>query len=188
MSTRKIVITGGPGTGKTAVISTLESAGYFCFEEVIRDMTKKAKAEEKSSIFASNPIVSVEDPLSFNIQILEGRIQQFLNAPKQCKKPVFYDRGIPDVLAYMDFFAQEYGQKFTEACENHRYEKVFILPPWKEIFTSDNERFESFDQTVGIHHSLEKIYRLFGYDPISVPFGSIHERIHFILDHLNPGI
>ncbi len=31
-----------------------------------------------------------------------------------------------------------------------------MLPPWKEIFVSDNERYESFEIAVEINHHLKK--------------------------------
>jgi len=185
LDTARIVITGGPATGKTSIITALEHSGYFCFEEIIRKMTKRVKAQEKSTVFASNPIVSVANPLNFNSQILEARIQQFKEAPENCTKSVFYDRGIPDVIAYMDFFSQQYNLKFENACKKYRYDLVFILPPWEAIFTLDSERFENFEEATGIYHSLEKVYRLFGYQPIPVSFGSIEERVRFILEHIN---
>ena len=62
---------------------------------------------------------------------------------------VFFDRGIPDVLAYMDYFDQEYGPEFIDALESHRYDSIFLLPMWQEIYTSDSERFESYEDGFG---------------------------------------
>lgn len=184
MNTKKIVITGGPGTGKTSLIIALEKAGFFCFEEVIRTMTKNAKMQEGAHNFASNPIVSVSDPMDFNTRILEGRINQFKKEVENSNQTVFYDRGIPDVLAYMDFFSQQYGNNFKLACSEHIYDHAFILPPWKDIYISDNERYESFEEATNIHKCLEKTYMNYGYQLINVPFGNIQERTDFILDHI----
>ena len=41
---KRIVITGGPGTGKTALVRELENRGYDCFHEIIREMTEAATA------------------------------------------------------------------------------------------------------------------------------------------------
>ena len=32
----KVLITGGPGTGKTSVAKELSNRGYFCFPEIVR--------------------------------------------------------------------------------------------------------------------------------------------------------
>src|SRR5690606_26813955 len=97
---------------------------------------------------------------------------------------VFFDRGIPDVLAYMDFFGQAYGSEFRRACEGNRYDRVFLLHPWEEIYISDNERLESFDEAVQIHDYLLSAYRNFGYKPISVPEGPVADRAAHIIKEL----
>jgi predicted ATPase len=63
-----------------------------------------------------------------------------------------------------------------------------MLPPWKEIYTSDNERYESFEQAISIHHQLKKVYKEIGYEISIVPFGSISERTNYILDSLKSDI
>ena len=60
-----------------------------------------------------------------------------------------------------------------------------MLPPWKEIYTSDNERYESFEQAVEIHHYLKKTYLQIGYTISIVPYGSIQERTDYILDAIH---
>ena len=123
MNAKKIVITGGPGTGKTSVINELKSRGYFCFEEIIRTLTSQAKKESESSKHFSNPIAFVDDPLLFNTQLLNGRVEQFTQSKVLNYKKSFFDRGIPDVLAYMEFFNQPFDKVFIEACNNHIYTK-----------------------------------------------------------------
>lgn len=181
MRTKKIVITGGPGTGKTSVINKLESSNFYCFHEVIRDMTKNAKEKENVINHASNPLLFVSDPDEFNNLIMKGRIQQFKKEIINNKNIAFYDRGIPDVLAYMDFFKQQYKKEFIEACENCIYDQVFIFPPWEDIYVSDNERGESFDESAQIHQNLLHTYKKYGYECIEVPFGTINERTDFII-------
>ena len=102
--------------------------------------------------------------------------------PGSNDKIVFFDRGIPDVHAYLEFFKTEYPSYFIEKSTKHLYTKVFMLPPWKEIYTSDNERYESFEQAVKIYHHLQKTYQKIGYTIATVPFGTVKERTDYILD------
>lgn len=184
MEQQKIIITGGPSTGKTAIINYLEESGYFCFNEFIRSITKEAIKNDNAISFVSNPIVSVADPYQFNLQLLTGRVQQYLDAIKYDKTIVFFDRGIPDVLAYMDLFDQTYDKTFLKACTDHVYDTVFLLPPWKEIYVSDNERQESFEEAQQVYHHLSNTYSRLGYDCIEVPFETIENRTNFILSNL----
>ncbi len=185
MNPKKIVITGGPGTGKTSLIRALKKHNFHCFDEVIRALTLELKKSVDSSSHVSNPIAFANDPLDFNMRLLNGRIAQFNKASAINKALSFFDRGIPDVLAYMDYFNQEYGDAFTNACETHMYSTVFLLPPWEAIYKTDNERLETYDEAVKIHNHLASTYKRFGYNSIEVPFGSIEERTNFILNTLN---
>lgn len=181
---KKIAITGGPSTGKTALIEQLQKKGYPCFHEIIREMTLEAKRELHNKAVGSNPLTFVKDPFAFNKKILDGRTQQFLEADTFSEPVVFFDRGIPDVLAYMDFFKQDYPQSFENSCHIYQYHQVFILPPWEAIFKSDNERMESFQEGIAIHQHLSNTYKKFGYHLLSIPEGSIEERIQFIITRL----
>ena len=185
MKAKKIVITGGPSTGKTSVIKQLEEDGYHCLHEVIRSMTSEEKNQEEKIEIVSNPIVSVSDPLKFNLKILNARIEQFKRARKANDKMFFFDRGIPDVLAYMDCFQQTYDAIFSNACQNFRYDQIFLMPPWKEIHITDNERYESFEESLHIYYCLKNSYEKHAYDVTIVPKGSITERIEFILEQIN---
>ncbi len=183
--TKKVVITGGPGTGKTSVIASLEAAGYLCFHEIIRNMTLEAKKEISSEALSSNPIDFVSDPMEFNLRLLNGRVAQYKSASDQLHPMVFFDRGVPDVLAYMNYFGQAYGQKFVNACKENRYDEIILLPPWEAIYVSDNERMESFEEAIAIHYQLQTTYESLGYSPVIVPEGTVGKRTTWILEKLN---
>ena len=176
MKTKRIVITGGPGTGKSSIISYLEQLDKNCLPEISREVILQAQKEGISQLF-------LEEPLLFSQKLLEGRLAQFQEA-KTLNDLVFIDRGIPDVLAYMDYFKTEYPSEFTDAALNFKYEKVFILPPWKEIYASDNERYESFAEAQQISSYLYTTYKRFGYNPIEVPKTDIKTRTNFILNNI----
>lgn len=182
MGLKKVVITGGPSTGKTAVIKHLEEEGYTCVHELIRSMTSM---EQDNSTLVTNPIVSVKNPKKFNQQLLDGRIDQYKGLANDAAKVIFYDRGIPDVHAYMNCFGQAYDGTFEQPGYTYRYDYVFLMPPWQEIYAGDNERLESFEESVRIHHFLKSTYTDFGYEVIPVPKVSIEERTKYILDFLD---
>lgn len=176
--TKKIAITGGPGTGKTSIINALIEQGYLCYDEISRQITLQARKEGIEQLF-------LIEPLLFSEKLLKGRTEQFLKASKENTELVFLDRGLPDILAYMDYIGDEYPKQFEQACLDYRYDQVFLLPPWMDIYESDNERYESFDQANTIHHHLIKTYTHFGYDLIEVPFGTVAERVKFIVQTLD---
>jgi len=127
----------------------------------------------------------LEDPLAFSQALFKGRKAQFLEVKAVMNNPVFFDRGLPDVVAYMDYLNQQSPEKFLKDLATHRYDHVFILPPWQAIHVQDNERYESFEQGQKIHHFIVNRYENLGYRPIEVPVGTVDERTEFILNHLN---
>ena len=56
------------------------------------------------------------------------------------------------------------------------------MAPWEEIYITDNERYENFEQALAIHNHLEKTYIALNYSIIDVPTGTIEERTDFILN------
>lgn len=181
VSQKKIVVTGGPSTGKTSVIRKLGEMGFFCMEEIIRTMTSERKNEVS---FKSNPIVSVADPLAFNQRILKGRIDQYKTAHGQNAETIFFDRGIPDVLAYMDCFGQDFDADFENMCKAYRYDVVFLMPPWREIHIKDEQRFETYEESLRVNDCLKGTYETYGYKVIEVPKLSVGQRVQFILQNL----
>ncbi len=184
LKSKRIVVTGGPGTGKTVLISSLEENGYHCFHEVIRTMTLDALGDVSLDDKLVNPIDFVKDAKSFNDELINARLQHFINGQQVGKENLFYDRGLPDVIAYMNYFNQPTEKKYADLCMENRYDEVLILPPWKEIYVQDNERMENFEQACGIHEQLENTYIELGYRPIEVPFGTIENRLQFVVDFI----
>ena len=175
MKIKKIVITGGPGTGKTSIINELKNRGYVCLDEVSRQITLKAREDGIDQLFLTQPLL-------FSELLLKGREDQFNEANTQNESVIFLDRGIPDVLAYMDFIGDAYPEKFVESCKNHNYDLAFILKPWQDIFVSDSERYENFNQAIEIHDNLLKTYSKYGYNLLDVPFDTVENRTDFILN------
>ncbi|MDZ7613881.1 MAG: AAA family ATPase [Flavobacteriaceae bacterium] len=76
---------------------------------------------------------------------------------------------MPDVNAYLDYSKVNYDNYFRQMAEEHAYHKIFIMPPWLDIYEMDTERYESFDQAREIYLYIEKIYLKLGYELISRP-------------------
>ena len=178
---KRIVITGGPSSGKTSLINHLESQGFTCMEEVSRHVILEARKNGIDQLFLT-------DPMLFSKKLLSHRLQQFLDAQTSEKEYLFYDRGMPDVTAYMDFIGSDYSIEFEQPCYDNRYDSIFLLPPWKEIYTQDSERYETFEQALTIHDALLNGYKKYGYNPIIIPEGSLENRTAFILQSISHSI
>lgn len=171
------MISGGPGSGKTTLVSHLEQQGHACMHEISREVIKEAQQEGIEQLF-------LENPLLFSQRLLHGRLQQFKAANDFKISQLFYDRGMPDVTAYMDYVHSHYPENFYKTCMTNRYDLVFLLPPWEEIYEQDNERYESFAEAEKIYHYLVQGYRKYGYHVKEVPVGTVSRRLDYILSHL----
>ena len=174
----KILLIGGPGTGKTSVLNELNNLEYECFSEVSRDVILEAKKKGIDQLFLSKPLL-------FSELILKEREQQYINAMKSKSEIIFFDRGIPDIHAYLDYIKAEYPPIFKEKSKQYTYDKIFYFSPWKKIHETDNERYESFEKTSEIDIYLRKAYLELEHTLINVPFGSLKERTDFIINSLS---
>lgn len=177
MNNKIVVIIGGPGSGKSTIIKYLTQKGFSCYPEISRQVILEAREKGIDQLF-------LEQPLLFSELLLNGRINQYNSAKHEDSKFVFIDRGIPDVIAYMDLIGDSYPEMFAQACKTYRYDQIFILPPWEEIYISDSERYESYEQAVQIHKHLIQTYSSYGYNLVEVPKDTVEARVEYILSHL----
>ncbi len=146
--------------------------------EISRTVIIEAQKEGIDQLFLS-------DPLLFSEKLLEGRLKQFDEAKDHHEKVLFYDRGIPDITAYMDYLGTSYPEYFDTTCFNYYYDAVFVLPPWEKIYTQDNERYESYAAAEKIYVYLLNGYRKYDYNVHEVPVGNVNDRIDYILEQVN---
>ena len=101
------------------------------------------------------------------------------------EKPVFFDRGIPELIGYCHLIKSDVPDSIRSAVNLYRYNKtVFIMPPWKEIYTHDEERKQSWEEAVSTYQVVANAYHETGYDLVEVPKVAVNERVKFILSHL----
>ena len=175
---QKIVLIGGPGTGKTTIINELIKRDFHCMPEISREVILKAQKQGVAQLFLT-------EPLLFSKMLLESREEQYTNSCHLKDQIIFFDRGIPDVHAYMNYFNTKYPAYFIEKSKAFKYTKILHFSPWDEIYTTDNERYESFAESVKIDTFLIQAYSELGYTLIKVPFGSVEERTNFIINSLS---
>tara|TARA_A100000164_G_scaffold162651_1_gene144241 strand:+ start:556 stop:1083 length:528 start_codon:yes stop_codon:yes gene_type:complete len=174
----RVVITGGPGTGKSSIIESLKKMNFNVFNESSREVTKKYKNNDSEQYFLSNPT-------NFSNILMDKRKKQFEEGSKSKNDYFFYDRGIPDILAYLNFKKIEYKSSMMKEILKFNYDTIFIAEPWKAIYTNDSERYETYDELLEIDFHIKKIYKQLGYNIIILPKKSVKDRVTFILENLH---
>ena len=95
---------------------------------------------------------------------------------------VFFDRGLPDTIGYLRLEGLEVPAWMEEEAWRLRYNtRVFIAPPWKEIYGGDEERRQSWAVAVRTHDVMLQTYSDLGYAPVELPRGSVGARADFLV-------
>ncbi|CZF81820.1 hypothetical protein GCE9029_02848 [Grimontia celer] len=172
-----IVFTGGPGSGKTTVIEALRRQGYCCAPETGRKVIQE-QVKQNGTAF---PWL---DKIAFRDEMVRMELANF-NDYRDKPETVFFDRSILDCLGYSLLEALPTPKKLEELCEELTYRKrVFVFPPWQEIFENDAERKQDFEEAVRTYEVMVGVYERSGYRLIEVPRLTVEERIGFILGHI----
>ena len=170
------VITGGPASGKTTLISALGEAGYRCSVEAGRRIIKEQMAIEGRALPWIDPLLFAEMMLMLDIEAWRA-----LSPPGA---PAFFDRGIPDTIGYLTLERHPVPGHMMRAARLFRYQpRVFICPPWPEIFAQDTERRQTLDEARRTYDAMVGVYSSLGYDLLEVPRLPVAERARFVLSH-----
>ncbi len=170
----RYVLTGGPCSGKTTLINEMKDRGYTVTPESARIVIAAGLASGKDI----QEVVS--DTLALERLIVKH--QQELTAQAPTEELVFFDRGIPDNIAYMRKFGVA-TDEFKPAIESVRYRKIFLLDMID--FVGDTERYETPEEAAWLQDEIRRVYEELGYDIVQVPVVSLSERADYVLAHLD---
>lgn len=174
--TRRIVLSGVPGSGKTTVLSYLENLGYHVFYEYSRELIQKSLDE-------GSDVLPWQDLNQFTKEVTVKRIEQYQRAFS--KEINFYDRGIIDSAAYFLVNEEEIPEYLDNAIKFHPYQKpIFLFPFWREIYEVDSQRQENREEVERLHDAFIEVCERYKYPYIEVPKTTTEERAKFIIENV----
>ena len=178
MSTNpRIVITGGPGSGKTTLIETLAAAGHVVEPEAGRAVIRQQQAEGGDGL-------PWRDQARFAELMLDRDIAAHTRAA-EADGPVFFDRGIPDVAGYLTLCGLPIPPRLEQAARALRYQDiVFIAPVWPEIFAQDAERRQDLAEAERTWEAMAAVYPAYGYRLVELPKAPAADRVALVLRSL----
>ncbi|WP_333597917.1 AAA family ATPase [Chryseobacterium flavum] len=175
-SSHLYIITGGPGAGKTTLLEALHKNGYVTAPEEGRRIIREQLQMNGEGVPWKNRILFAE--LMFDASV--KTYQKIRN--KKGVKTAFFDRGILDTIGYLRTENIPVPEEMkTRALKMTYQKKVFILPPWNEIYENDPERKQSPEQAVHTFNCIRETYLEYGYQIIEVPRDTVEQRVRFIL-------
>lgn len=81
----------------------------------------------------------------------------------QWASTTFFDQGIPDTLCCARLVGLSFEDEILEACRKYRNSRrVFLAPPWQEIYATDEERKQPYDEAVRTYALMVKAYETVG--------------------------
>lgn len=168
------VLTGGPCGGKTTTIAALNKRGYPILKEAAREVIDEMLAQGKSLDLIRG------DPDWFQKTVLRRKVAMESLVPQDHE--YFFDRGIPDSIAYYRENAVAEDEELWNACRLFRYGKVFLLDLID--FSADEARNESPELAKRLHTAIESGYKELGYNIVHIPVMPVESRVDFILANL----
>lgn len=172
-ATNWCVITGAPSSGKTTLIIDLEKAGYLVVHEIARAFIQSELAQGRTL----EQIRSDEN--TFENRILEAKVAAEAKLVKD--ELIFFDRGIPDSIAYFEIAGLDPGPAIAKSPSKH-YRKVFLLDQLP--FKRDRVRIEEKETAAKLDRALEKSYRMLGYEVIRIAVMPAQDRLRTVLEAL----
>ena len=170
-----VVISGCSSGGKSTLLAELSRRGYNVVEEPGRRLVN----EKAMSQGVALPWVDMSEFLRRCIAIA---LADRASVGSPCDW-VFFDRSLVDAAASLQYLTGESALAMLGQAYRYHH-RVFLTPPWPEIYVTDTER--RHDQTAALaeYSRLLKAYPSLGYEVSILPKVSVAERADFILEML----
>ncbi|MEQ8898155.1 MAG: AAA family ATPase [Roseovarius sp.] len=172
---RHVILSGCSGGGKSTLLDELSRWGFATVPEPGRRIV----AEESRSNGKALPWV---DPEAFARRAIALATADRANV-ESCEGWVFFDRGLIDAAVALDHAAGvPVSETLADMPRFHR--KVFLTPPWPEIYAADAERRHDMAEAEGEYRRLLAAYQALGYETVILPKTGVPARADFVLSRL----
>lgn len=173
---RKIVITGGPCSGKTTLTKELSQRGAYVVQEAALQLIEEENRGEKK-------IYPWTDYAEFNKRLIKLQKSLEEKIPREISA-AYLDRSLIDSAAYLRLRNLPIPTELENAIKSAEYSLFFILDmlPEKHWAQTDGRpaRMQSYSEGQIIHEAIEKTYASYGIKLMKIPVMSVEKRADFI--------
>jgi predicted ATPase len=171
---RLFVMTGGPGSGKSTLIEALVGRGICVMPET-------GRAIIRDQVAIGGEALPWSDRRAFAELMLSSEMRSY-RAALELNVPVVFDRGVPDVAGYLRLSGIPIPPHVDRTAQMFRYHRrVFVAPPWQEIFAHDTERKQTFEEAQATCEAMIETYSALGYELILLPLDPVEERVRLVM-------
>ncbi|PWC18864.1 AAA family ATPase [Brenneria corticis] len=168
-----VIISGCSGGGKSTLLTELQRRGHAVVEEPGRRIIQ----EETRSGGQALPWI---DMAAFLRRTIVTAQDDHVRTPRDSQQWVFFDRSLIDAAAALQALTDE--AVLVTLGQSHRYHlRVFLAPPWPEIYVQDEERRHGQDVALAEFERLQHVYPSLGYAVSLLPKVGVAERADFVL-------
>lgn len=168
-----VVVSGCSGAGKSTLLAELALRGYLIYPEPGRQIVKE-------QLHMGGDGLPWQNPLKF-AELCVSRALFFFNTARPIHRPAIFDRSIVDNITGIERMGLALPHAFSLALQRYHYaRRVFMTPPWKELFSGDVERRHSFEEAQAEYEGLLESYTANGYEVVLIPKGTPTERANFL--------
>jgi predicted ATPase len=179
-SDKLVVISGCSGGGKSSLLREMAARGYSVYLEPGRQIVKE-------QLYIGGDGLPWDNALKF-VELCLSRAMFFYNTAQPGDRPVLFDRSIIDNVAGLQRLGYSLSPSHSEAVRRYRYaRRVFMTPPWLELFAHDAERRHSLAEAEAEYEFLLAAYPAAGYEVVLIPRRSVGERAEFLEKELGYG-
>ena len=172
-SDRLVVVSGCSGGGKSSLLREMAARGYPVYPEPGRQIVKE-------QLFIAGDGLPWDDALKF-VELCLSRAMYFYNTAQPGDRPALFDRSIIDNVAGLQRIGYDLSPSLSEAVQRYRYaRRVYMTPPWPELFAHDAERRHTFEEAEAEYESLLTAYPTYGYEVVVIPKRSLRARADFL--------
>ena len=162
-----VMISGCSGGGKSTLIEELARRGHT----VVREPGRRIIADVRAGRGGALPW---NDPAGFARCAMTMAVADHAAA----RGLAFFDRGVVDAAVALRACAGETG---ADAVARHRYDHLFLAPPWPEIYEQDDDRRHSLTTALSDYQRVAAAWQDAGYDAVLLPRDTVAARADFVL-------
>ncbi|MCJ2117045.1 AAA family ATPase [Methylobacterium sp. J-001] len=168
-----VVLSGCSGGGKSTLLAELARRGFPTVPEPGRRIVE----DERRGAGTALPWVDLAAFARRAIEMASRDREETASSTGW----VFFDRSLVDAVV-----ALRHATGASIPLESHEryHSKVFLAPPWPDIYVADRERPYDLDGAIAEYDRLFASYGDLGYETILLPKVSVVERADFVLHHL----